>query len=428
MHVGPRSEASRDALVTEQVAEVAVTLYADVATLVGALYERLSTEIDDLRGDERLSELLWASIESNTENALHILQHGIDIDRLEVPPAAIEYARRLAQRGIPVQALVRAYRLGHGAFMKRGFEVLQRQAPEPWLAMATAERLTDLGFAMIDRQTEQVFSAYEDERERWLQQRNAEREARIRVLLRGDPVDVAAAEATLGYQLLGRRHLAIVVWTAQAGLTDASTADLERFLLDLAERLDCPARPLFLPHDQGSGWAWLPIGPDGPDWPQLWEATEASTGDIRVAAGEAGADVAGFRRSHDQALQAQSVALAAGADAAGVTRFAETGPIALMCADLPVTRAWVADTLGQLALDDEQHGRLRETLRVFLATGGSYSAAAQQLSMHRNSVHYRVRKAEEVLGGSIEDADRLDVEIALKTCHWLGRSVLTPVP
>ena len=49
-----------------------------------------------------------------------------------------------------------------------------------------------------------------------------------------------------------------------------------------------------------------------------------------------------------------------------------------MCADLDATRSWVSDILGPLAIDDEPYARLRETLRVFLASECSYLAAAEQ--------------------------------------------------
>jgi DNA-binding PucR family transcriptional regulator len=143
-----------------------------------------------------------------------------------------------------------------------------------------------------------------------------------------------------------------------------------------------------------------------------------------VAVGEPGSGVDGFRRSHQQACTVQAMMLAAGREAPGLATFGEVGPVALLGADLPATRAWVGETLGRLALDDEPHARLRETLRVFLATGGSYVSAAEQLALHRNSVHYRVRKAEEQLGRPIQ-VNRLNVEIALTACRWLGRSVLT---
>jgi hypothetical protein len=56
----------------------------------------------------------------------------------------------------------------------------------------------------------------------------------------------------------------------------------------------------------------------------------------------------------------------------------------------------VAETLVDLALDDDEHERLRETVRVFLTTGGSYVASAERLHPHRNSAHYRIRKAEQM--------------------------------
>jgi DNA-binding PucR family transcriptional regulator len=43
--------------------------------------------------------------------------------------------------------------------------------------------------------------------------------------------------------------------------------------------------------------------------------------------------------------------------------------------------------------------------------------------MHKNSVQYRVRKAEDLLGREIT-ANRLDMEVALALCRWLGSAVL----
>ena len=45
------------------------------------------------------------------------IRYGIPIDNVELPTAAVEHARRLAQRGTTVNALVRAYRLGHKAVL-----------------------------------------------------------------------------------------------------------------------------------------------------------------------------------------------------------------------------------------------------------------------------------------------------------------------
>ena len=88
-------------------------------------------------------------------------------------------------------------------------------------------------------------------------------------------------------------------------------------------------------------------------------------------------------------------------------------------------RAWVLTTLAGLATDDEHHARLRDTLLTFLQSGGSYKATAEQMVLHKNTVQYRIRKAEESLGRAAAE-DRHDVELALQASRWLGSAVLQP--
>jgi len=79
----------------------------------------------------------------------------------------------------------------------------------------------------------------------------------------------------------------------------------------------------------------------------------------------------------------------------------------------------------RIALTSERNDGLRDTARVFLQSGGSYTATADQLFLHRNTVQYRIRQAEELRGRPFADG-RLDVELALLACHWLGPAVLQP--
>jgi DNA-binding PucR family transcriptional regulator len=109
-----------------------------------------------------------------------------------------------------------------------------------------------------------------------------------------------------------------------------------------------------------------------------------------------------------------------------VVTYAEVAPVAMMFGSEDLLRAWVLSTLGGLADDDEHHARLRETLLVFLDTGGSYKTTAERLVLHKNSVQYRIHKAEESLGRPVGDS-RHDVELALQASRWLGSSVLQPL-
>jgi DNA-binding PucR family transcriptional regulator len=97
----------------------------------------------------------------------------------------------------------------------------------------------------------------------------------------------------------------------------------------------------------------------------------------------------------------------------------------MMLGSSDLLRAWVLSTLGGLAADDENHARLRDTLLTFLQAGSSYKTTAERLMLHKNTVQYRIRKAEESLGRPVSEHQH-DVELALRASRWLGSSVLQP--
>ena len=133
----------------------------------------------------------------------------------------------------------------------------------------------------------------------------------------------------------------------------------------------------------------------------------------------------GFRGTHLEARRAQQVALIADDPAVRVIAFGEAGmpAAALLAADLDGTRRLVDRCLGPLAADTRQAAELRDTLLAFLAEQGSYVAAARRTHLHENTVKYRVDKAVAARGRPLEDG-RLDLELALTACRWLGRAVL----
>jgi DNA-binding PucR family transcriptional regulator len=135
--------------------------------------------------------------------------------------------------------------------------------------------------------------------------------------------------------------------------------------------------------------------------------------------------VEGFRRSHREAADARGVAIIG--DMRGPTVITAADPglsvVARLGGDVAGTREWVTNVLADLASDDENDARLRETLRVFLGSGSSYKMAAEELNLHFNTVKYRVSRAVARRGREI-GSDRLDVELALLVCHWYGQAVL----
>ena len=411
--------------VAQSAADVSGALGPRTAEVSADIYDLIVREIPQLRTDSQVLTLLEASVTENVATVLHILQHGIDLDRAHAPTAAQEYARRLAQRGVPVAALLRAYRIGSARFQDWCLEELGRRTDSAAIVSATGLRISEITATYIDRVSEEVLAAYEVEKENWLRNLSAARAARIRALLRGERVDVDASEVVLGYRLR-QHHVGVVCWLPEAEAGGSSLARLEDATSEVARRAACEGRPIFLPQDESSAWAWLPLGArDTFAVPALRGGARPGPG-IRFAFGAVGAGVAGFRRSHRQALGAQAVALAAGRSGPRMTSFGDVAPLALMSGSIELLRAWVLETLGSLADDDDHNARLRDTLRVFLQEKGSYKATAERLILHKNSVQYRVRKAAEALGHPI-DEHRLQVELALLASQWLGATVLRPV-
>jgi len=91
-----------------------------------------------------------ASVAENVATVLHILQHGIDLDRVRVPLAAEEYGRRLAQRGIPMAALLRAYLIGSTRFQHWCLRELAQQTADAAIASAAGLRIAETTAAYID--------------------------------------------------------------------------------------------------------------------------------------------------------------------------------------------------------------------------------------------------------------------------------------
>jgi len=411
--------------VTQSAADVSAALTPRAADISADIYRLIVREIPQLRGDERVLALLEASVGGNVTTLLHVMQHGIDLGQVQAPAAAQEYARRLAQRGVPIAALLRAYRIGSARFQDWCLEELGRTTDSAPVISAAGLRIADATASYIDRVSEELVSAYEAEKENWLRNLSAARAARVRALLSGERADVDSAEPILGYRLR-QHHAGVVCWTREAGTGASALARLEQATEEVARHTGCEGRPLFLPQDETSAWAWLPLGASDA-FPLEAVRTCAAGADagIRFALGAPGPGVAGFRRTHQQALGAQAVALAAGAPGPPVTSFAEVAPLALMSGSIELTRAWVIETLGSLADGGDHNATLRDTLRVFLQEGGSFKATAERLTLHKNTVQYRVRKAEESLGHPIGQ-DRLNVELALLASQWLGAAVLRP--
>ncbi|WP_224770363.1 PucR family transcriptional regulator [Mycobacterium simulans] len=414
------------------ITEIAARLSTRLPELASNVQLFVEDAIPQMRGDALLMELFRASAESNIDTLLSALRYHIALERVDAPSAAVEHARRLAQHGVPVNALVRSYRLGQGRMNELVFDAVRTTNLPPQAKVAVRKRITATLFQYVDRISQQVIAVYEEEHERWLENQNSIRALRVRELLAAKKaIDVDAATTSIRYPLRWH-HLAVVIWYPDSRADEDVLPQLQRFLVELGHAGGAAANPLFVAANRVTGWGWLPYKTP------VHDAREKSAKIDKVRALAAGRPdspsvgignfapgVDGFRRSHQQAQRARSVAIARRQQEPTVLAAADPGLslAALLAADIDEARDWVADALGDLAGDGENDERLRETLRVFLRCGSSYKLAAEELTLHFNTVRYRVGRAMARRGRPI-DADRLDVEVALLLCEWFGTAVL----
>lgn len=400
--------------------QIARELDAQVPALTAELAAMFLEEIPPLQGDPAVRELMAASTSANLSTMLDVLLHGLPLEQIEVPAAAAAYARRFAQRDLPIEGLLRAYRLGSVRFNQWWLRCLGARGLDADVLLACTQEIVSVVGRYIDQVSEHLVDIYETERKLWTQRTDAARVVALRTVLDDESLDVGTAEAMIGYRMHGW-HLAAVAWV------ERGTPDASRQVESAASVLNSHGggRPLAVLADDHTLWAWL----TSPEATRLDDAAltaalnNSPNSALRIALGEPAAGLAGFRTSHREALRAKSVAETSGEHLPRVISFARVSIAALLSENMDALRTWVARTLGDLARDDDGMARLRETVRIFLETGGSFTDAATRLHLHKNTVHYRVRKAEEIRGRPLTDG-RLDVEVALVACQQLGNRVL----
>jgi hypothetical protein len=151
--------------------------------LVDDMMHMLLAQIAELRGDEQVVGRLRASIESNLSAIQYLLEHPVDVRLVDPPAGALQWALQLAQRGIPLSVLWRAYHLCTARALLFCIEELTRGSDsvgELGQRIAAASALVN---DYVDHVCERVGASYDLERQRWLRQQDAVRADRIADLL-----------------------------------------------------------------------------------------------------------------------------------------------------------------------------------------------------------------------------------------------------
>lgn len=391
---------------------------------IAELFDEMKAEIRGLNYDTRMTDLWRASLTENIVAAIHYLDRDVPASLVEAPAAALAYVRAAAQRDIPLSGLVRAHRLGHARFLEVAMQ--QVSSLEPAVRVPTLIELVNRSARLVDLVADQLIVAYEQEHDRWLSRRSGLQQRWVGEVLSGNPVDVPRAEGALHYRLEGV-HLATVVWVDTTVPAGEVIAVFDQVRSLLAAALGAVGSSLLIPTDEREARLWFSVRDDRAlDPPRLRTTFESAGIQAHLACGRVQQGLRGFRASLAQAERVKAVALAGGrCSDHRVVFFGELAPIALMASDLDELRRFVTDVLGDLGVDNERNGWVRETLREFLVRNRSYVATAEAMTLHRNTIQYRIVQAMELCGQNLDDPDAVfRVQMALEVCRWMAPGVL----
>ncbi|OEJ24752.1 PucR family transcriptional regulator [Streptomyces agglomeratus] len=253
----------------------------------------------------------------------------------------------------------------------------------------------------------------------------------LRMLLAGEPDHARAVAGDLYGALLDAPFRLLIAEPAAAEAEGAPAgADPLHALADAMESAAMRAgEPVLVVPD---GDRLVVLAADGGDAVAACLAhTEARRGDSARPHEPAGQDelVVGLSApagpiaavgAYKQAEQALSVARRRGRALVEHEELAAGSVMQLLADD--AVRSFADGTLRALHEHDAKgRGDLIASLRAWLSRHGQWDAAAADLGVHRHTLRYRMRRVEEILGRSLDDADvRMELWLALKATSGAG--------
>jgi hypothetical protein len=386
--------------VAARLAELAPLLWDQLDAMTDRMIEVL------LRTEPAYRELLGhgeeemrSSTRANLERGMRALIGATSGNARTSLRDAREVGRRRAAGGIPLEAVLRAYRLGGQVTWEALLEVSRRNSrAHDTLLLEVAGSV----WRTNDAECSAVAEGYREEQRRLAGVDDGTRQHVLDVLIDGrggDPAFVRSASELLAVPLEGRL-VAVVALPGEDGepALDAPTAALlKRGVRSVwGRRSGAQAGILALGALSGSEvLGWL---------------RAMATGPVGVSAVIDGAAAAGSAYR-----LADTAARTLPAGSRRVVSIDERLPEALLSNSPEISARLVGQSLGGLLeLPGDEREMLLDTLAAFLASDGSPTRAADELYCHRNTVMHRLRRIESVTGRKVNDPrSRLLWQLAL---------------
>lgn len=314
---------------------------------------------------------LREAVSAGLTYGLTVLEEG-EAAAGSAPLELLAQARRAASSGVGLDTVLRRYFAGHTLlddFIVQEAELAGRGG----CALAHGALRAEAG--VLDRLLEAVTFAYRDEVEKRSRSRHQRRAESVRRLLAGELAEMGA----LDYDL--------ATWHVGA---IAAGEEAEAAIAELAAGLG--ARILVVPGAEETLWSWLGSVRQPP---RTWRKRLCPPDGVRIAFGEPGRGVGGWRLTHRQAAAAWPIA---SREPTHTVHYGDVPILASILQDEVLAHSLRDIYLAPLSSDRDGGVSSRRTLRAYFAAGCNVSSAASALGVNRNTVASRLRTIESSIG------------------------------
>ncbi|RJS46690.1 PucR family transcriptional regulator [Nocardioides cavernaquae] len=344
--------------------------------------------LPELAEDTTLTESLYAAVRAHWQAFLTSLSEPER--EVHLVQAAADFAAELARRGHPLTAMFGIYRTAQQAVWEFLTSVVGTVATPGASDTDFVIFFWSRASSWINASIEESAEIFQEERDRVRQGAAAQRLVAVRSILAGGGSDPRELSAALGGHPLSAYNTALLLRT-----DDADRVSELREAVTVLARVTQSRNPLLVSPGGRDLWCWF-TNRSAPDLHALSDSVDwLQERGISVAVGTPLVGVEGFRLSHQEAQQAQKIAFRSVATPT-LTLFSDVELLSLLWSSGEAAQRFATRTLGALADEAEGPTRLRQTLHALLSTG-SVDAASRLLSVHKNTVRYRVNQAEALL-------------------------------
>ncbi|WP_265447135.1 PucR family transcriptional regulator [Flexivirga meconopsidis] len=378
--------------------------------VAGGMAQSILAVIPELGVDGFVQEMRKGCEVVAVQTVAALAREKFDLDAVLSPEVFAGPAEAVI-RGVGIEHILRSIQVAHTYAHHQFVEAASDSLP-PEERFAALRLISERLFAITDLLSSRMAAEFSRVQAAWLTTSAAVRMELVDEILSGAEVSSERATRVLEYDLT-RRHTALVVWVADAAQAGPGVLELTATQV---LRASGHSAALVLPIGQRRVWAWGSTVRGNAPAPSI--GSYEPTAGVQVAAGLPGAGVSGFRASHGQALEAARVGMAS-KQPRRVWDYGDVDMLTMLTHRDDVARQFVRRELGDLAAPGEATGVLRATLKCYLDNERSLNAAAGALHVARNTVAYRVGRAEALRGRAVGDR-RMQLQAALALVEEFG--------